>query len=192
MVNISLSEKEARELIEFYEAEYEKQLQRLSYLKGMVDKLKGSTDGVAPVSSVSTPAAPEEVEAEEVKTGKGGKIRKPRAKGKKGKAEEVKEEEPKTKVGRGGYLRLDYEKFILATLAERGGLIHTNEFQELLVTKNKLKGDLVKKAEAGISRALSILKNQKNELRSVKIEGKAGLSYGLASWFNEAGEYAKE
>jgi hypothetical protein len=193
MVNISLSEKEALELVEFYEAEYEKQLERLGYLKAMLDKLR-VPDGLAPVKSVSTPAAPEDVEAEDVKPGKGGKTRKPRAtKGKKGKAaEEAKEEEPKAKVGRGGYLRLDYEKFILATLAEQGRPVHTNEFQQHIVAKNKLKGELVKKAEAGISRALSILKNQKHELRSVKVEGKAGLSYGLVGWFNEDGEYVKE
>jgi hypothetical protein len=197
MVNISLSEKEARELVEFYEAEYDKMYQRMTYLKGMLDKLKGAPSPAQAVAEVLAPvaAAPEEVEAEEVKPEIIGKVKKGRGKAKgKVKAAEpepVKEEEP-LKSGRVGYLRLDYEKFILTTLQEIGGLVHTNQFQDLLVSKNKLKGALVKKGEAGISRALSILKNQKNELRSIKVPGKAGLSYGLTAWFNEAGEYVKD
>ncbi len=184
MVNISLSEKEARELAEFYETEYNKLQQRMNDLTGMLEKLKGSAP--ADAATVETKIVAPEIEAKltdepVVKVKKGRGKAKPKTK------ETVAEvaEETKPKASRGGYLRLDYEKFILEALEERGEVIHTNEFQELIISKNKLKGELIKKAEAGISRALSILKNQKNLLTSNKVAGKAGLSYGLVSWNND-------
>ncbi|GEM_PF-5642353 len=185
MVNISLSEKEARELAEFYEAEYNKLQQRMNDLTGMLEKLKGSAPAVAVTVEPKTVAPQIEVKqvADEpvIKVKKGRGKAKPKVKEAEAVAA-VAVVEPKPKASRGGYLRLDYEKFILEALEERGEVIHTNEFQELIISKNKLRGELVKKAEAGISRALSILKNQKNQLRSSKVAGKAGLSYGLVSW----------
>ncbi|MCU0450598.1 MAG: hypothetical protein MUC97_12285 [Bernardetiaceae bacterium] len=181
MLNLTLNAEQIQVLKVYYEAEKEK----LQAEKERINKSLAEADEMLKTLKKKIADAPAAAADGPVKKVKG----KPGPKKKEKKAAEVAEEAPKT--GRSGYLRLNYESFIVDTIKAKDGLVHTSEFQEALVSKNKLKGDLVKKAEQGISRALSILKNQKDALSSVKIPGKAGLSYGLREWFNEAGDYIK-